>query len=131
VAPIPALDELAAALEASWDERTAYLAAVRPGNPAYGQCYPTARVVQHFLPEFEIACGDVDTGAGLETHFWNLRPSDGEHIDLSWQQFPPGARKQGFRLLGPTEKGDTPGTIARCELLLSRVQAALKAAYPA
>ena len=59
------LDRLRAALEASWNARTAYQGAVRPGNPAFGQCYPTARVVQHFFPAFEIACGDVDTGAGV------------------------------------------------------------------
>lgn len=120
----PSLPQLAAALEASWDERTAYLAAVRPGNPAYGQCYPTSRVVQHYFPDFAIAVGEVDTGVGLETHFWNIGP-DGEAIDLSWQQFPPGSRKVSQRMLRPDEKGDTPGTTARCALLLERVQAAL------
>ena len=118
------LARLRAALEASWDERTSYLAAVRPGNPAYGQCYPTSRVVQHFLPDFEIACGEVDTGAGIETHFWNVRPGDGAQIDLSWQQFPPGSKVVTFRLI---DRGapDTPGTVARCELLRERVQAAV------
>ncbi|MBC7546228.1 hypothetical protein H7171_00605 [Candidatus Saccharibacteria bacterium] len=36
------------ALEASWDEKTSYLAVKQEGNPALGQCYPTSRVVQHF-----------------------------------------------------------------------------------
>jgi hypothetical protein len=34
------------ALEASWDGLTAYGATEKAGNPALGQCYPTAWVVQ-------------------------------------------------------------------------------------
>lgn len=47
------------ALEASWDEKTSYLAVKQEGNPALGQCYPTSRVVQHFFPETEIIKGKV------------------------------------------------------------------------
>jgi hypothetical protein len=118
------LDRLRTALEASWDARTAYQSAVRPGNPAFGQCYPTARVVQHFFPALEIACGDVDTGVGLECHFWNVG-ADGEHVDLSWQQFPPGSAVVGYRLLDRDALGDSAPTIKRCELLLARVRAQL------
>ena len=39
--------DLARALRASWDSQTAYQGAVVPGNPAFGQCYPTSRVVVH------------------------------------------------------------------------------------
>ena len=121
------LPELQSALEASWDERTAYLAAVRPGNPAYGQCYPTARVVQHFFPDLEVAGGEVDTGDGVEYHFWNIRITGGavEHVDLSWQQFPPGSKRLPHRLLPRDTRDDGPGTRARCALLLARVTAAL------
>ena len=122
-----ALDRLRVAVEASWDARTAYRGTVRPGNPAFGQCYPTARVVQWFFPETEIACGDVETGSGVECHFWNVRADgDGvEHIDLSWKQFPPGSTVISYRLLDRESLGDSPPTIERCALLLERVRARL------
>ncbi|HEX8443547.1 MAG TPA: hypothetical protein VF631_07855 [Allosphingosinicella sp.] len=121
------IDRLRSALEASWDAHTAYQGAVRPGNPAFGQCYPTARVVQWFFPESEIACGDVDTGSSIECHFWNVRV-DGDrtdHIDLSWEQFPPGSAVLNYRLLDRNALGDSPPTLARCALLLERVHAEL------
>src|SRR5262245_60440019 len=77
------------ALEASWDVQTAYGAVEQAGNPALGQCYPTARVVQHYYPATEIIKGKVWTGESEETHFWNGLPVGDEwyHIDLSWRQF--------------------------------------------
>lgn len=113
------------ALEASWGRDTSYLAAEQAGNPALGQCYPTSRVVQHYFPETEIIKGKVQTGGSREdTHFWNaLRYKDHwYHIDLSWQQFPPGARVSEFVALDRHNLGDSPPTIQRCELLLSRVE---------
>jgi hypothetical protein len=114
---------LQSALEASWDSRTAYLGACRAGNPALGQCYPTARVVQWFFPSFEIASGEVDTGSAAESHFWNVDPAcDPQvHVDLTWQQFGPGAKVRGFRILDRHALGDSPPTIERCQLLLDRV----------
>jgi hypothetical protein len=128
----PGLARLAAALEASWDHRTAYRGVTRPGNPALGQCYPTSRVVQFFYPEFEIACGEVWTGAGLECHFWNIAGSgdEAEWIDLSWQQFPPGSTVQHFKLLDRRQLGDSPPTVERCSLLLRRVLAHLSRPPP-
>ena len=95
----------------------------RAGNRAFGQCYPTARVVQWFFSEVEIACGDVWTGTCAECHFWNVRIVGNtiEHIDLSWQQFPPGSTVQKFEVLDRMTLGDSPATIDRCELLLRRV----------
>ena len=121
------LERLAAAMEASWDHRTAYRGITRPGNPAFGQCYPTARVVQHFYPETEIACGDVWTGSSTECHFWNVRgiEDEAEWIDLSWKQFPPGSLVQRFELLDRRLLGDSPPTVERCRLLLERVLAHL------
>jgi hypothetical protein len=121
------LERLAAAIEASWDHRTAYRGVTRPGNRAFGQCYPTARVVQFFYPETEIACGDVWTGAGTECHFWNVRGAgaQAEWIDLSWQQFPAGSVVRQFKLLDRGQLGDSPPTIERCALLLRRVLARL------
>lgn len=121
------LARLRVAIEASWDADTAYQGAVRPGNPAFGQCYPTARVVQWFFPELEIACGDVDTGDSVESHFWNVDVADGaaRHVDLSWQQFPPGSTVRGFDLLDRDTLNDSPPTVERCVLLLERVFAHL------
>jgi hypothetical protein len=131
--PPPRVDlpRLRAAIEASWDGRTAYQGLTRLGNPAFGQCYPTSRVVQYFYPEFEIARGEVWTGAATECHFWNVRGSGphAEWIDLSWQQFPPGSVVTQFELLDRLDLGDSPPTVERCALLLRRV-AALLAADP-
>lgn len=114
---------LRAALEASWDCRTAYQGVQCAGNPALGQCYPTSRVVQWFLPEFEIARGQVWTGEIAEDHFWNVRrgAAELEHLDLSWSQFPIGSKVTSFELLDRRNFGDGPSTIARVELLLQRV----------
>jgi len=123
---VPAAIDLArlhAALEASWDERTAYQGAMREGNPAFGQCYPTARVVQWWFPECEIAAGDVDTGEGMEAHFWCVRR--GETIDFTWGQFPSGSKIRKSRLLERDTLNDSPSTIERCQLLLERVLAVL------
>ena len=57
------------ALEASWDEQTSYLAVKKKGNPTLGQCYPTARVVQHFFPETEIIKGEIWNGKETENIF--------------------------------------------------------------
>ncbi len=121
------LGRLATAIGASWDHRTAYRGLIQPGNPAFGQCYPTSRVVQLFYPEFEIACGDVWTGSATECHFWNICRS-GEHaewIDLSWKQFPAGSVVKAFKLLDRRLLNDSPPTVERCTLLLTRVLAHL------
>jgi hypothetical protein len=135
-APYPAirvdLERLATAIEASWDHRTAYRGITQPGNPAFGQCYPTSRVVQFFYPETEIACGDVWTGSSTECHFWNIRGwgTDAEWIDLSWKQFPSGSVVQRFKLLDRRLLGDSPPTLDRCALLLRRVLSHLASRQP-
>jgi hypothetical protein len=117
------LRELREALEASWDAATSYGGVSEGGNPALGQCYPTAWVVQQFYPEVEIVEGEVWTGKSLEKHFWNVRISEaGEcHIDLTWQQFPAGSVMRGFKIRNREKLGDSPATIKRCGLLRDRV----------
>ena len=121
------LPALMRALEASWDHLTSYMGETRPDNPAYGQCYPTSRVVQWFYPEYEIAKGDVWTGASVEQHFWNVRGQDAnaEWLDLSWKQFPVGSAVRNFSLLDRNSLGDSERARARCALLLDRVLAHL------
>jgi|JI10StandDraft_1071094.scaffolds.fasta_scaffold54972_1 hypothetical protein len=117
------LPRLREALEASWDEKTSYLAVKEKGNPALGQCYPTSRVVQHFFPETEIVKGRVWNGKEIETHFWNVLKvkDDLYHIDLTWQQFPQGSKVREYTILDRNELGDSEPTVKRCELLLERV----------
>jgi len=119
--------ELREALEASWDSSTSYLGASEAGNPALGQCYPTSRVVQHFFPAAEIAEGEVWTGKAIEKHFWNVLRSGGDdyHIDLTWQQFPPGSSVRSFKIRDRKTLGDGPATVKRCALLLDRVSSYL------
>jgi hypothetical protein len=116
------------ALEASWDKQTAYGEVEQAGNPALGQCYPTSRVVQHYFPATEIIKGKVWTGEGEETHFWNGLPMGGNwyHIDLSWQQFPPGSVVRDFVVLDRQNRDDSKTTIQRCTLLLQRVETYLQ-----
>jgi len=125
VLPQVSLAQLKQALEVSWRPDTAYLGASQPGNPALGQCYPTARVVQWFFPRFEIALGEVDTGFSREAHFWNIDPATAEHVDFTRVQFAPTADVLHWRLLDRNNLNDSLATVERCELLLSRVLAAL------
>lgn len=108
---------------ASWSPDTAYLGVCEPGNPALGQCYPTARVVQWFFPNLEIARGTVNTGLSLEAHFWNIDPTlkPAACVDLSWQQFPATATVERYEILQRDALVDSLATVARCERLLRRV----------
>jgi hypothetical protein len=112
------------ALEASWDRQTASQNVEQAGNRAYGQCYPTSRVIQHFYPAAEIVKGKVWTGEREEVHFWNaLLVGDAwYHIDLSWQQFPAGSVVREFVVLDRRNAGDSEATVQRCALLLTRVE---------
>lgn len=125
--PCVSLSRLEEALEAAWDCSTAFAGAFQAGNPALGQCYPTARIVQWFFPNFDIAAGEVETGSGVEAHFWNIGCSaePPEHVDLTWQQFPTTSRVVGLRVLDRNTLGDSPPTVLRCRLLLQRVLVAL------
>lgn len=124
MSPQPDLLLVREAIEASWDEKTSYLAVKKAGNPALGQCYPTARVVQHFFPKTEILKGTVWNGKEVEVHFWNGLLVDGNmyHIDLSWRQFAPHSSVQEFKIIDRNTLNDSLGTVERCEILLRRVE---------
>jgi hypothetical protein len=115
---------LLAALEASWDEQTSYQGAVRSGNPAFGQCYPTARLIQQLDPRMEIVRGTVQAADGFHTHFWNALPVGAgplSHLDLTWHQFDAAARVCASEVLNREKLGDSQTTIERCDLLQARV----------
>ena len=116
--------KLRQAIEASRKSDTAYLYVEELGNPALGQCYVTSRVVQHYFPEAEIVEGEVQTPKGIEKHFWNVFKSNGKelHIDLTWQQFPPVSIVKDWKIRDRHTLNDTPPTVERVELLLSRVR---------
>lgn len=117
------------ALESSWNPATAYLEARQTDNPALGQCYPTSRVVQLLLPEFEIVEGQVWTGKRDEKHFWNLlRTERGDiHIDLTWQQFPLGSVVRHWRVRDRDGLSDGAATLRRVDRLFKSVHAHLRA----
>ena len=117
------LDQMRVALEASWDEKTSYQMAVREDYPAFGQCYPTSRVIQFFCPEVEIVEGEVWTGESIEKHFWNLLVTDGveRHIDLTWNQFPEGSEVKNWRVRERESLRDGQNTVDRVSLLFERV----------
>lgn len=123
VCPPVTIDQLQLALLGSWQSDTAYLGVYQVNNPALGQCYPTARLVQRFLPHFEIVAGKVDTGSSIEAHFWNIDPAQAppEHIDLTWRQFPARAQVVEYAILDRHLLNDSAPTVKRCELLLRRV----------
>ena len=109
------------ALESAWDSRTSYRHVTAPGNASLGQCYPTARIVQHYFPESEIVQGLVATTTAEEVHFWNLFPGE-VHVDLTWQQFAAGSSVRSWTVRDRETLGDSRETRERCALLLSRVQ---------
>jgi hypothetical protein len=122
--PKVSMVKLREAIEASWSPETAYLGVAKKGNPALGNCYPTSRVVQHYFPKTEIVEGTVQTGDGIEKHFWNVVAENGVeyHIDLSWQQFPHGSYVTSWKVRDRETLGDGADAIRRVDLLLERVQ---------
>lgn len=127
----PNLDmlKLRAAIEDSWSSETAHPSTVSQlGNPALGNCYPTALVVQHFFPDTVIIEGKIWTGKALEKHYWNMLVSDVNeyHIDLTWQQFPLGSVVKEYKIRNRETLGTSEITIKRVDLLLRRVVKYLK-----
>ena len=72
------------ALKASWNEDTCYdqmRKKWKKSNPAYGQCYATALVINDYFGG-EILKAKFENGTG---HFWNLIGS--KEVDLTRSQF--------------------------------------------
>ena len=84
------------------------------------------------IPPPKSSKGVVLAGGGEETHFWNglLVGDDWYHLDLSWQQFPPGSVIKEFFVLDRDNLGDSEATVQRCALLLKRVQERLGTSEP-
>lgn len=116
-------DQVSDALEVSWDRYTSYQMVFDENNPALGQCYSTARVIQLLFRDAEIVEGEVWTGNRIEKHFWNLLLIDGveRHIDLTWIQFPEASEVRKWRVRPRESLGDSQETVDRVNLLFERV----------
>lgn len=85
--------ELERAFRQSWSADTTCLAAAsrarwRPDGPAYGQCGPTALVVQDLLGGVLLIADVTGGDEENEVHYWNQLPG-GLEIDLTREQFKP------------------------------------------
>lgn len=122
---------LRSAIEAAWQPDSAYHYVEEKGNPALGQCYVTSRVVQFYFPEAEIVEGEVQTDGGVEKHFWNLFELNEKelHVDLTWQQFPPGSTIKSWKLLSRESLNDSQETADRVNRLLGRVKQSLEISW--
>ncbi len=86
----PTKKELQEALRGSWSKATTYDPKIwSKENPAWGQCAPTALVVQNYLG------GNLKVRfiKGIGWHYWNQLP-DGTEIDFTKEQF--GKKKINF-----------------------------------
>jgi hypothetical protein len=86
------LDEVTAAVRASWCRETcdvSDLADWSPANPSRGQCGATALVV-HDLLGGDLLLAEVlqPDGSRQGVHWWNRLP-DGREVDLTREQFAP------------------------------------------
>ncbi|SFT35921.1 hypothetical protein SAMN05660657_00400 [Geodermatophilus amargosae] len=86
------LDEVTAAVRASWCRKTcdvSDLADWSPANPSRGQCGATALVV-HDLFGGDLLLAEVlrPDGSRQGVHWWNRLP-DGREVDLTREQFAP------------------------------------------
>ncbi len=89
---MPTLDEVTAAVRAAWCRQTcddSDLADWTPGEPARGQCGPTALVL-HDLFGGDLLLAEVlgPDGSRQGVHWWNRLP-DGREVDLTREQFAP------------------------------------------
>ena len=79
------LKKLEEALENSWDRKTCHpktSSLWTPKNPAFGQCKPTALIVQDYFMGEIFYCR-------RPYHYWNMLLS-GKEVDLTRKQFPKG-----------------------------------------
>ena len=119
--------QLRQAIEASWQSDTAYQHVEEKGNPALGQCYVTSRVIQNYFPDAEIVEGEVQTSGGIEKHFWNLFKTDSQelHLDLTWQQFPPGSTVKTWKIRARNTLDNSQDAVDRVDRLLNKVEQSL------
>lgn len=90
----------------------------RPENPSWGQCAITALAVQAM-------CGGdlLRSTVGGVSHYWNRLP-DGREVDLTFQQFGPGATYDAPPIVRERSYlTDSPQTMRRYSLLMERMAA--------
>ncbi len=120
------LEELKQILFKTWGKDTCYPPQEdewSPNNPAFGQCYTTAMIVNDYFGG-KILKVRYEDGMG---HFWNL--IDGEEVDLTKSQFKEGEVIPTPRAYPRNEIGQKPGydeINRRYKILKKRVDAFLK-----
>jgi hypothetical protein len=118
----PAIEVVAAQLRGSWAADTAWIDDWTSQNPARGQCGSSALVVQD-LCGGELFRGLVDqSDDDLTVHYWNALEVG--QLDVTWAQFPYGARIVLGERVGRQDLLTTPWLERRYETLLARVQCA-------
>jgi hypothetical protein len=134
VVPTLTLQEIEEAIRGGWGveicEDPADVADWSIDRPAWGQCGPTALVVNDFLGG-ELCVAEVHLADGTQRgfHWWN-RLAAGIDLDLTREQFHRGELVQGTRVMarptGPMKRGE-----AQYRLLRARVFASLGLPEPA
>jgi hypothetical protein len=118
----PAIEIVVAQLRVAWGADTAWIDDWTCRNPARGQCGSSALVVQD-LCGGELFRGLVDeSGGDLTVHYWNALEVG--QLDVTWAQFPNGARIVLGEQVGRQDLLTTPWLERRYETLLARVQCA-------
>lgn len=124
------LSELELAFRRSWDRDTTCLLPEaligwHAGNPAYGQCGPTALVIQDLLGG-DLLLAEVANGTEkAEVHYWNRLPG-GIEIDLTREQFGP-HQSIGEPCVVVRPEGGPRAYLQEYQTLRSRVLSALAA----
>lgn len=110
-ATLSTLSRIESAVRASWgpdtrdpDEPGSW----EPRNPARGQCFVTAAVLQDLLGGEMVIGQSKAGGQWLGCHYWNRFA--GLDVDLTREQFAPGETVSSGRVVGRR-----PGPFARCQ----------------
>jgi hypothetical protein len=111
-------DDLYAAVRGAWTAATSADNAWSATCPSLGQCAVTALVIQDYLGG-ELMRAEVDG----RSHYWNV--VDGEMIDLTRDQFAPGAPARNTATRGRSYVLSYADTSRRYDLLRAKTAAIL------
>ena len=122
------LNEIEAAVRASWGPETAFASAAymaRGRQPSRGQCGTTALVIQDLLGG-DLMVADVACEGQVEVvHYWNAMPG-GVELDLTRDQFTAGESLVDPRRVTTRRSSSATAGEQAFQLLRERVTAALR-----